>query len=753
MANYIVPQVLISQSISEVALNTIENQNVLVIGPNYQLFRYGDASEKPSTFIGTYNGSYVEDSSGKNVEEDLKYIPYPDQPTNSTPDESYVKLFGDDLIIQLLKVEGFTKMEDKKSAGSDVDGRLKFDFALAGKRRGEGVISTIIDPSNDVELLEYSGEQKYEVWRDFGPGDVIRLPYTDINKQTQIFQSTIKRVFSSNGGDIINAAELEDTLPTEVLDSLESGDGTYGGEFYFCAKLQEYDIPSKKVTRETYNWKTYADEYSDKYGINVFEDMQVYYGNWDPSNTYYSVVSAKLYLQYRALLRDTAKDITTVDHHTHVEAQLGTIHPDNPLAFGVYLAALNSGDRLVYYCGVDTNDLSGYNEVLGKASLTDEVYFIVPLTKDEEVIDSVKGHCKDMSTKYNKLWRIGFVCKEAPTIDMIYDASANVDNEPFYAKFSQSKVKDDHGAYNVMQFMWDETDPRANTVVRCNTEVEDGDVVRVYTGDVEDTWDETKGYTEYQVRKVLSNTVLVLSEGVYWPGIDYSKHYKVELYRKLSHLRQAKYIADESSRLATRRMYNVFPTVAVTGGVAFGGEFLAAAAAGLASSVLPQQPITNVEINGVSDIPIVYQTFTREELDTIAEGGTFIIMQDRPGSKVYVRHQISTAYRENNLLTAELSITKNLDSISYYFAKLFANLIGRYNITPELINVVRVRLENGLQALETQTYAGLYGPQVLAEGTEILSLRQSETNKDHIIAQVHLNLPVPFNYFDLDLEI
>ena len=84
---------------------------------------------------------------------------------------------------------------------------------------------------------------------------------------------------------------------------------------------------------------------------------------------------------------------------------------------------------------------------------------------------------------------------------------------------------------------------------------------------------------------------------------------------------------------------------------------------------------------------------------------------------------------------------------------MFSSFIGKYNITPELIAVVRAKLTAGLTALETETAAGLYGPQVLVEGTEILECRQGEVNKDHIYARVHLNLPVPFNYFDLDLEI
>ena len=128
-------------------------------------------------------------------------------------------------------------------------------------------------------------------------------------------------------------------------------------------------------------------------------------------------------------------------------------------------------------------------------------------------------------------------------------------------------------------------------------------------------------------------------------------------------------------------------------------------------------------------------------------------MQDRPGSKVYVRHQISTEYTSNNLMKAELSVTKNLDSISYYFAERFAPYIGKFNTSPALIRVLRNTLNGGLRALETDTAAGLYGPQVIADGTEVLYLRQSQVNRDHGECKVRLNLPVPFNYFDLDLEI
>ena len=784
MANYIVPQVLINQLISEVQLNTIKNQNVLVIGPNYALFRYTDAGEKAKCYIGQYDGKIVKDASGEDAatmtdfrEEllplDLRkqsevtgVIPYPELPADSTPDSSYARLYADNVVIQLFVAEGFSKLDDA-SAGADFDGQIRFDFALWGKRRGTEVIYTPADPCNDKEAeVRYGDTVKYDVKRDIVKGDVIRIPYVDGDGKDQVFESIINDVFESvPNSDIYDCIRLEDTLPAELGVSAETP--VYSGEVVFCAMFDAVDIPQKVSVNDVNNWTTYDDPEDDEYGIVVDGGMQVAYSNWGDGMYYAKVIEADLYVQYRSLLRTATTDIQTIASHTLVENALGTVHPDNPLAFGVYMAALNSGDRLVYYCGVATNDLSGYNEVLAKASLTDEVYMIVPLTMNESVIDSVKAHVEEMSSAENKLWRIGFVSQEPPTTDMIYDATANVDNEPFYAKF----LKDRDGEYTLMQFMWDddEEDARANTVVKCLSQVEPGDVVKVFTENSQDTWDDTPKYTEYYVRKVVSNTVLRLTRPVDIDPLDDhddeyegphtglccgpDHHYKVEVYRKLSHARQAKYIADLSSSLATRRMYNVFPSVASTDGVAFGGEFLAAAAAGLVSSVLPQQPVTNVELNGIGDIPLVYQTFSRQELNTIAAGGTFIIMQDRPGSQVYVRHQISTAYSEGNLLKSELSITKNLDSISYYFAELFAPLIGKYNITPELLDVIRSRLNGGLTALETATGAGMYGPQVLADGTEILELRQSEVNRDHVYAKVHLNLPVPFNYFDLDLEI
>jgi hypothetical protein len=200
-------------------------------------------------------------------------------------------------------------------------------------------------------------------------------------------------------------------------------------------------------------------------------------------------------------------------------------------------------------------------------------------------------------------------------------------------------------------------------------------------------------------------------------------------------------------------MYCVFPTQLGAFGVIQTAEFAAAAVAGLCSSVVPQQGLTNIEVNGFDDLPMVYSTFSRAQLNTMAGSGTFILMQDVAGGTIYVRHQVSTATKDGNINTTELSITKNLDSVSYYFASRLQPFIGRYNVTPELINVIETQINDGLMYLGSFTSVGLLGPQLILTNTKIRSIQQHPTLLDHIIVIVDLQLPYPLNVIELHLVV
>jgi hypothetical protein len=290
-----------------------------------------------------------------------------------------------------------------------------------------------------------------------------------------------------------------------------------------------------------------------------------------------------------------------------------------------------------------------------------------------------------------------------------------------------------------------------NPDTRFKRDLKVGDIL--VTAFDEKAWGEPAPY-EFKIVEILSNNRVRVSDpkGLI-EELDKEPHpEKTEIYHPLTNAEKAEYIRNLSSNFSDRRIYNIFPSQFYGSGVLQTGEFAAAAVAGLVSSCLPQQPVTNLELVGIDDIPMVYQTFSYDELNTIASGGTLIVMQDLPGDQVYVRHQISTAYEDNNLNTAELSITKNLDSISYFFDDLCSPYIGKYNITPELISVLRNVITSGLVRLETTAW-GLYGPQIIAEGTEILLLEQDALLKDHVNCNLQLNLPYPFNHLVLKLFV
>ena len=142
----------------------------------------------------------------------------------------------------------------------------------------------------------------------------------------------------------------------------------------------------------------------------------------------------------------------------------------------------------------------------------------------------------------------------------------------------------------------------------------------------------------------------------------------------------AQAIADKSRGFYNRRIYNVFlnPVVERRDNDCNSARPRCQAT----SSVAPQQPITNVELNGFDDLPLVYRTFNRTQLNKMAEYGTLIIMQDMPGSTVYVRHQVSTKAAGMNMNETELSLVKNLDSVSYYFANRFSVHRVQHHRTP-----------------------------------------------------------------------
>lgn len=544
---------------------------------------------------------------------------------------------------------------------------------------------------------------------------------------------------------------LADDLPASVVPGLavnDMGDLDPTNDYIsnadptrFSATLylvQATNTISKKRVQSPpdYNWLAVTDKFTVYSGIEVQDASWV---NLDGSMPYIPVYRAALSIRYRALLSDYADTIYSIGDIGDVATQLGEISVDNPLAMGVYEALLNSGDRSVYFMGTPTNDLAGYTQILDRAALNDIVYAFAPMTRDLTILQAIEAHINTMSTETEKKWRIGFFGTQLPTTRAVYTKATNPTSVEWEATVTTDPGRP--GAGNVLMTI-------TNGEPEATEQVKAGD--RILLNFSTDAWGDAT-YETYEVLETpVANSTIKLVSG---PALPINVAQKFECWHDNSVAEIATAVAAITTGFGNRRIMHVFPTEGYNGTTLLTSEFAAAQVAGLCCSVAPQQGLTNVEVNGFTDLPMIYRTFTKDQLNEMAAAGTLILMQAMPGSRIYIRHQLTTAAAQGNLNTSELSMTKNLDSISYYFADLLAPYIGIYNVTPELVDVLETEIGKGISYLSSLTGVGLLGPQLLAESTEIVSIQQHPTLKDHIICIMNVGLPPPFNVIELHLVV
>ena len=86
--SYTLPQVSVHAEASIIPTTVLEPMRACVIGGNAQLFRYDVASEKASIALGAYDPT-----------QDVDYS-YPGRPAGGIVDQSYVKLYADDVLLR-----------------------------------------------------------------------------------------------------------------------------------------------------------------------------------------------------------------------------------------------------------------------------------------------------------------------------------------------------------------------------------------------------------------------------------------------------------------------------------------------------------------------------------------------------------------------------------------------------------------------------------------------------------------------------
>jgi hypothetical protein len=449
------------------------------------------------------------------------------------------------------------------------------------------------------------------------------------------------------------------------------------------------------------------------------------------------VTAGKFYLQYRAF-QAIAREVGSVNTLADITTQLGTIHPDNPLAYGVYKAWSNANGATVHFIPTVSQTLNGtrgFADALSLAKGNRNCYGLVPLTTSSEIWNAFVGHVTDESAPATGRFRVMWIAPEIELHNKIQDKDANGVNI-----FGTSAV------FAAGKWYVNAVNESGGAVAPKFTEtVQVGDYVRTKFNT--DAYGRTT-YVEYKVLAVVDNDTLVISSATD-PAIS---NFKIEIFRDLTSAAAAsKYVA-VAGGFSSERVFAVVPDRGVNGlrvdGSSVKNWYVACAFAGLRSGSRPQQPLSNVELLGFDGLNITSPLFSEADLDTLRDGGIWVVRNTNEG-KIYSERQLSTSTLD--LYRKEQSVTCNVDSVSFTLGDALRNLVGRVNITEETTALVEATIRQTLGTLAATNGAITVGPQL--KTYEIVSITVPATAQDTLLVKIQISVPLPMNIIDITLVI
>lgn len=489
--------------------------------------------------------------------------------------------------------------------------------------------------------------------------------------------------------------------------------------------------------------------------VNIGADIlrnQVTGAPYDPGQ-------AALYIQYTGLRLDVSPRSTTpptlisVSDTTTLTTILGPLNQDNPLGLGLFFALINAPGILCTGMGVSETTaempdgtLAGYTEVASFLE-SQEVYGIAALSHDPTVAQMWKAHLELMESPEQKGERIlffnplvpsrandivvasglngstplstnEFICDVNPTANLVANGINPANPIPVSAGlYLQIIVNDEPRNYNVS--------------------VVNGVVLQVnvtFTGtDNEDGFYTTTPLTEELVDEAYS--LEIRGAALLLPGSTLPD--KDAIAATVQGIGQA---------YAYRRMFYVFPdkvTASVNGVQSLiEGYYACAAVAGMCASFPPQQGFTNMSMVGFNGVQGSQDTFSNRQLNVMAAGGVYILVQDVAGAPIISRMQLSTDM--TSIEKRELSITKIVDFTAKFLRAGLRNFIGTFNITQPFLDTVSTVIHGMLKFLEENG--------VLISG-DLNNIIQSTDQPDTVLVDCTLDVPFPCNYIRLTLVI
>lgn len=430
-----------------------------------------------------------------------------------------------------------------------------------------------------------------------------------------------------------------------------------------------------------------------------------------------------VYVEFRVLVSyqyDSVDGILQFDSIDEVQEKLGAIDVNNELAYACYSALRSSDGVSVYAVRVTSNTPEAYLEAVKKTESNSKVYAFVPVTNDLECIERVVEFNDSMSTATVKKWRINMI-----GVDVSESSKVSYDNQglPLQGNFYKQTSGTNKTTY-LLQIL--------------ESSVKNGfDVYQYSVGDII-TLQDDQDQTEYIVKQILAENLIQLTAGP--ESTQELAEFSIKRSNSsTSHISYAKHVA---AKFNSRRTVAVWCDGGKNDGVTINNVYLAAELAGLTSSVLPHQGLTNTEIKSIDQAPKMYSRYTQDQLDDVAAHGVLVVTQDTAATTPYIRHQLTTC-PDKGILYSELSCTRNIDNISYGVADIVRYYVGRANVVDQALQHISNALVTYWNSQTSTVVDPLLGPALV--NYDNYSIVQDPKAMDRVIINVDYYIPSPLN--------
>jgi hypothetical protein len=464
---------------------------------------------------------------------------------------------------------------------------------------------------------------------------------------------------------------------------------------------------------------------------------------------------ARVYLDYVGLRLDvtaaaSSPSLLTFDDVATMDAAIGPISLENPLALACFLMLQNTPTQAVSALGIEAvNDAAPMGTTTAHLNALNyleskDVYGIAPMTDDPFVQQLYSAHVESMSTPEQRGERICFLWQGVPTraqdTSILAGSDAEVNGTANSITLGSTPIEglaalgldpselslDDNVYLELVVVQLGETSVFKFSVSQAN-----GTALILRSSFASD--ENTDGFydtpdLDWTDDDNLSGMTFVLKqrgERLLITGTEIPDRNAI-----------ATTAAAQGDAYNSRRTFLLFSgnvDTSIDGVVTpVPGYYACAAIAGMVAELAPQQPFTRVSMTGFSRVYGTDDTFSENQMDTIADGGRYILINQ--GGRIASRHQRST--RSSSIEARELSITKAIDFLAKGLRATNRVYIGRYVINPGFIDQL-VMSNEGFLARTVQ--AGV------VNGAALNSVLQDSNAPDTVLIEVTVAPAYPCN--------